>query len=121
VWEEQGILFGQKRDEVTDGSRTLHNEVFRNLYFLLSIIGKTKRRRMQWAEHVAQKEGDSYGISVGTPERSRTLRRSTCYLEDNIKMDLKGEECDGVDCICLVQDRGQWRVLMDTLTNPRVP
>jgi hypothetical protein len=45
-------IFGSKRDEVTGGWRTLHNEEFHNLYSSPSIIRMIKSRRMRWAGHV---------------------------------------------------------------------
>jgi hypothetical protein len=38
---------------------------------------------------------------------------------DNIKMDLR--EIDGVDWIDVAQDRDQWRALVNTVLNLRVP
>jgi hypothetical protein len=40
---------------------------------------------------------------------------------DNIKMDLGEIGCDGRDWIELAQDRDQWRVLVNTVMNLRVP
>jgi hypothetical protein len=40
---------------------------------------------------------------------------------DNIKRDLREIEWDGVDWIVLAQDRDQWRALMNTVMNLRVP
>jgi hypothetical protein len=40
---------------------------------------------------------------------------------DNIKMDLKGTGWGGMDWIDLAQDRDQWRVLVNTVMNIRVP
>jgi hypothetical protein len=40
---------------------------------------------------------------------------------DNIKMDLREIGWDGVDWIDLVQDRNQWRALVNTVMNLRVP
>jgi hypothetical protein len=41
--------------------------------------------------------------------------------EDNIRMDLREIECGGMDWIDLVQDRDQWRALVNTVMNLRVP
>jgi hypothetical protein len=40
---------------------------------------------------------------------------------DNIKIDLKEIEWDGVDWVDLAQDRDQWRALANTVMNLRVP
>jgi hypothetical protein len=40
---------------------------------------------------------------------------------DNIKMDLREIEWDGLDWIHMAQDRDQWRVLVNTVLNLRVP
>jgi hypothetical protein len=47
-------IFGPKRDEVTGGSRKLHNGELRGLYSLPSVIRVIKSRRMRWAGHVAR-------------------------------------------------------------------
>jgi hypothetical protein len=47
-------IFGSKRDEVTGGSRKLHNEELHNLYNSPSIIRMIKSRRMRWAGDVAR-------------------------------------------------------------------
>jgi hypothetical protein len=40
---------------------------------------------------------------------------------DNIKIDLGEIKWDGMDCIDLAQDRDQWRALVSTVINLRVP
>jgi hypothetical protein len=42
---------------------------------------------------------------VGKPEGNRPLGRPRRRWVDNIKMDLRGIECDEVDWINMVQDR----------------
>jgi hypothetical protein len=40
---------------------------------------------------------------------------------DTIKIDLRETEWDGMDCIDLVQDRNEWRALVNMVMNLRVP
>jgi hypothetical protein len=40
---------------------------------------------------------------------------------DNIKIDLREIGWDGVDWMDLVQDRDQWRALVNTVMNLQVP
>jgi hypothetical protein len=40
---------------------------------------------------------------------------------DNIKMDLRRIEWDGMDWIDLTEDRDQWRALLNALMNLRIP
>jgi hypothetical protein len=42
-------------------------------------------------------------------------------MEDNIKIDLKEIGWEGVDWMHLTQDRDQWRNLVNTVMNLRVP
>jgi hypothetical protein len=58
---------------------------------------------------------------VGEPEGKRPLGRPRRRWVDNIKMDLREIGRDGVDCIDMAQDRVQWRVLVNTVMNFRVP
>jgi hypothetical protein len=54
----------------------------------------------------------AYRIFVGRPR---------CRWVDNIKMDLREIGLDGMDWIKLAQDRDQWRALVNTVMNVRVP
>jgi hypothetical protein len=64
---------------------------------------------------------NAYRIFIGKPEGKRPLGRPRRKLVDNIKMDLREIEWDGVDLIDLPQDRDQWRALVNTVMNLRVP
>jgi hypothetical protein len=64
---------------------------------------------------------NAYRILVEKPERKRPLGRSRRRWVDNIKMDLREIGWDGMDWIELVQDRDQWRVLVNTVMNLQVP
>jgi hypothetical protein len=54
---------------------------------------------------------------VGKPEENGPLGRPRHMWEDNIKMDLKGVRWCGIDWIHLVQDRDQWRALVNMAVN----
>jgi hypothetical protein len=58
---------------------------------------------------------------VGKPEGKRPLGRPRRRWMDNIKMDLREIVWDGMDLIDLAQDRYQWRALVNTVMNPRIP
>jgi hypothetical protein len=73
-----------------------------------------KSRRMRWAGHVARMGANrnAYRILVGMPEGKRPLGRP---------MNLREIGWDGVDWIDMAQDRDQWRALVNTALNLRVP
>jgi hypothetical protein len=114
-------IFGPKRDEVTGGWRKLHNEELHDLYSSTSII--IKSRRMKWAGHVARigEMRNAHRILVGKPEGKRPLGKPRSRWVDNIKMNLREIEWDGVDLIDMAQNRDQWRALVYTVFNLRVP
>jgi hypothetical protein len=60
-------------------------------------------------------------ILVGKPEGTRPLGRPRRRWLGNIEMDLREIEWDGVDWNDTAQDRDQWRALVNTLLNLRVP
>jgi hypothetical protein len=64
---------------------------------------------------------NSYRILVGKPEGKRPLGRPRRRWVDNIKIDLREIGWDSVDWIELAQDRDQWRALVNTVMNLRVP
>jgi transcription termination factor 2 len=91
--------------------------------FSPSIIRIIKSRRIRWAGHVARM-GDTrnaYRILVGKPEENRPLGRPRRRWVYNIKMDLREIGWDGMDWMDLAQDRDQWRALVNTVMNLRVP
>jgi hypothetical protein len=58
---------------------------------------------------------------VGKLEGKRALGRPTCRWVDNNKIDLREVEWDGMYWIDLSQDRDQWRALVNTVMNLRLP
>jgi hypothetical protein len=64
---------------------------------------------------------NAYRIFVGMPEGKRRLGRPRRRWVDNIRMDLGEIGWNGVDWIDMAQDRDQWRALVSTVLNLRVP
>jgi hypothetical protein len=62
-----------------------------------------------------------YRILVGKAEGKRPLGRPNRRRVDNIKMDLREIGWDGMNWIDLAQDWTQWRALVNTVMNLRVP
>jgi hypothetical protein len=116
-------IFGPKRDEETGGWRKLHNEKLQKLYYSPGIIRMIKSRRMRLAGHVTRmgEKRNAYRILVGKPEGKRLLERPTRGWVDSIETDLREIGWDGVDWIDMAQDRDQWRALVNTIMNLRVP
>jgi hypothetical protein len=82
-----------------------------------------KTRRMRLPGNVARmkEKKNAYKILVGKPEGKRPLGRPRRWYVNNIKMDLREIGWDGMDWIDLVEDRNQWRALVNTVMNLRVP
>jgi hypothetical protein len=68
-----------------------------------------------------EEKGNAYRILVGKPEGKRQLGRRRRRWADNIKMDLRDIGWDGMGWIDVAQDRDQWRALVNTVMNLRVP
>jgi hypothetical protein len=62
-----------------------------------------------------------YTILVGKPKGKRSLGRPRRRWVDSVKMDRKEIGWDVIDWIDLVHDRDQWRALVNTVMNLRVP
>jgi hypothetical protein len=116
-------ILGSRREEVTGDWWKLHNEELHNLYSSPNIIRRIKSRRMRWAGHVARmgETRNAYRILVGRPEGKRPLGRPRSRWVDDIKMDLREIGWDGMNWIELARDRDQWRALVNTVMNLRVP
>jgi hypothetical protein len=81
-------------------------------------------KRMRRVGHVASmgEKRNSYKLSIEKPQGLRSLGRPRCRWKDDIKLCFKeiglGE---GVDWINLTQNRDQWRALVSTAMNFRLP
>jgi hypothetical protein len=64
---------------------------------------------------------NAHRILVGKPEGKRPLGRPRRRCVDNIKMDLREIGWEGVDWRDMARDRDQWRALVNTVLNLRVP
>jgi hypothetical protein len=64
---------------------------------------------------------NAYRLSVGRPEGKRSLWRPRDRWLDNIKIDLREIGWSGMNLIDLAEDRGEWRSLVNTVLNLRVP
>jgi hypothetical protein len=64
---------------------------------------------------------NTYRILVGKSEGKRPLGRPRRRWVDNIKMDLREIGWGGMGWTDLAWDRDQWRALVNTVMNLRVP
>jgi hypothetical protein len=87
------------------------NTFYRNT----NVRGISEARRIRWAGHVVRmgEKRNAYMILVGRPEGKRQLERPRRKRVDNIKINPREIECDGMDWIDLAQDRDQWRALVN--------
>jgi hypothetical protein len=117
-------IFGPKRVEMTGVWKNLHNEELYNLYLSPSIIRMIKSKSMRWTGHVA---------------RMRRRRRRRMHIgywwESHIEGDywedqefgwwtilkLILERWDGMNWMHVVQDREQWRALLNMVMYLGVP
>jgi hypothetical protein len=68
-----------------------------------------------------EEKRNAYRILVGKSEGKRQLGRPRRRWVKNIKMDLRESGWDRLDWIALIQKRNQWRALVNTVMNLRVP
>jgi len=115
--------FKTEKQETAGECRKIHNKVLHNLYCSPKIIRVIIVINIRWARRVPR-VGDrenAYNFLFGKPEGKRPLGRSRRRLEEYIRMDLKAIGWEGMDWIHLVQDMEQWRTLVYTVMNIRMP
>jgi hypothetical protein len=79
-------------------------------------------RRMKWVRNVARMGKRTAGrILVEKSKGKRPLGRSRRKWVDDIKSDLKEIGWGDMDWFDLVQDTDEWRALVNTVKNLRVP
>jgi hypothetical protein len=105
-----------KMDYVIGGLRKLYNEEPHNL---CNYNDKVKEGEMSRVGSTHKR--DVYRVLVGKPEGKRPVGRPRRRWEDTIKMELREIGWGGMNWIDLAQDRDQWRALVNTLMNIRVP
>jgi hypothetical protein len=78
---------------------------------------------MRWARHVIRTvaKRNAYRTWVGKAEGKRLQGRFRPRWVDNIKMVRREIGCGGVGWIRLLQNRDQWRALVNAVMNLRVP
>jgi hypothetical protein len=69
----------------------------------------------------ARSTNGGYRILVGKLEGKRPLGRPRRRWVDNIKMGLREIGWDGMDLFAVAQDMDQWRDLVNTVMNLRIP
>jgi hypothetical protein len=115
-------IFGPKREEVAGGWRILHNEELNNFYASPNIIRVIKEDEMDGACRVMDGEDEKCKpILIRKCEGMRSLRRPRRRWDDNIRLDVRKVEWEGVDWIYLSQHRVHWRDPVNTIMNLRVP
>jgi len=97
----------------------MHNEEIHNLYTSPNIIRVFTTWSMRCAAYVARmrRTRNAYNILVGKREGKRPLGRPRSRCKDNIRMDLRKIEWEGVDRMHLAQDRYQRRALVKPAVN----
>jgi len=82
-----------------------------------------KSRRMRWAGHITCMGGmrNACKIFVGKLKWKRPLTRPRHRWDDDIKVDRREIDRERVSWIHLAHYRDQWRDLINTVLNLRVP
>jgi hypothetical protein len=105
------------------GWRRLHNGELHKSYGSPDIVRVIKSRSMRWAGRVAcmWEIRNAYKIVIRKLEGKKPLRIPRHRWKNNIRMDFREIGWEGVDWMHLAQDRDQWRAVVNTIMNFRVP
>ena len=115
-------LFGPKRDEVTrDGENYIMSSLMICTPHPVLFGDKMLKNEMGGACSTYGSEERRIQDLVEKPEVKRPLWRHRHRWEDNIKMDLQGVVCGGMDCFKLAPDRDRWQALVNVIVNLQVP
>jgi hypothetical protein len=78
---------------------------------------------MRFVGHVGRigEMRNAHSNLAGKPDGKRPLGRPRCRGGDNIRMDLMETGWECVDWMHVALDRDQWRALVNTVINLRVP
>jgi hypothetical protein len=107
-------IFRLKKEEVAGGCRRLHSEELHHYQIKDDGMGGA----CSWNGKNLEMRTD---ILVGKLEWKRPLGKPGSRREHNIRMGFREIRWEGVECIHLAQDRGQWWVLLNTVMNIPVP
>jgi hypothetical protein len=100
---------------VAGGWRRLHDGELRNLCILQI------KDEMSGACSTHSRDEKCYKILVGNPPGKSPPGRPRRCWENNIRIDIREMEWESVDWTHLAQDRDQWKPLLYTVINLRVP
>jgi hypothetical protein len=96
-------------------------KLLHNLFSSPNVIQVIKLKRISWARHVARVTDQKCLWTFGRKFWRDENQFGEAESEADIQTDIRGRECDDVDWMQLPHDRVQWRSLVDTLMDLRVP
>jgi hypothetical protein len=120
VWK-QGAEENIWTQDVAGGWKKLNNEELHNLYASPNIARVIKSRKMRWAWHVASIWEKWIQNFVRETWREESFGRRRRRWEGNSRMDIREVGWEGVDWMHRAQHRDQWKTLVNTVMNIRVP